>query len=154
MRTWAKKLARGLAERKGLGVAVHLPDLPNHGSSPKEGQATTIESAAERVEEVVRGTKARALIGHSLGGKVALDLARRGGAEEVWALDCHPGRMEEDLHGTEATLEKLAVSALLRLGLVKPCNWRGQELRLDLPPSQLREAVPQLLLLGVRPRFR
>jgi pimeloyl-ACP methyl ester carboxylesterase len=110
MLTFARDLARSLsAQRSNAHVSVHLPDLPNHGASPRF--APSIDESAEQLAGIVSQTKSSLLIGHSLGGKLALYAAGsdwiRQRVEQVWALDCFPGRLTYDLHGTSTTMSQL-----------------------------------------------
>ena len=56
-------------------VRVFAPDLPGHGGSPLDG-AERMQQVAERVATfcTARGLTSFALVGHSMGGNVALDL--------------------------------------------------------------------------------
>ena len=67
-------LARGLAER----FKVYSIDLPNHGRSPHT-QNTSLPEMAESVEQWLdeQGLQTTSIVGHSLGGKVAMELALR-----------------------------------------------------------------------------
>lgn len=64
--------ARALSER----FCVHSVDLPNHGRSPHSTQMTLASMAAQLREWMDEQSLERAhIIGHSLGGKVAMELA-------------------------------------------------------------------------------
>jgi esterase len=55
---------------------VYLPDLPNHGSSPhtdNAGYGTMIDAVADFID--LHGLQAPVVGGHSMGGKVAMQLA-------------------------------------------------------------------------------
>jgi pimeloyl-ACP methyl ester carboxylesterase len=70
-----------------------LVDLPMHGDSRGQPGPHTLAAAAADVLEVMRAAgDARAVIGHSFGGKVALSLLdhRPPGLEQVWSLDSAP----------------------------------------------------------------
>ena len=88
-RNWASTgrwlAGSGLPGRAGLGRAVAL-DLRNHGDSP-HSEAHTIDLMADDVErrQDGRGMAPAVLIGHSMGGHVAMAVALRD-AEHVSAL--------------------------------------------------------------------
>lgn len=63
-------LARSLADR----YRVHQLDLPNHGRSPWQ-DSMSLGSMAEAVMAYARELPVFALVGHSLGGKVVMQLA-------------------------------------------------------------------------------
>lgn len=65
-------LARPLAER----FRVYSVDLPNHGRSP-HSDGTTLTSMAAQLSQWLQeqGLTSAMLLGHSLGGKVAMELA-------------------------------------------------------------------------------
>jgi esterase len=79
----------------------YLVDLRGHGDSNPAPAPHTLASAAEDLERLAAvlsasGPQVNVVIGHSLGGKVALELARRDvlRLEQVWALDSNPGMQE------------------------------------------------------------
>ena len=74
-RTWD-----GLSERLAEGRFLIVPDLPGHGKSgvSKSREGMGVRATAEAVAELLRteaGGRKAALVGYSLGGRVALDLA-------------------------------------------------------------------------------
>jgi 2-succinyl-6-hydroxy-2,4-cyclohexadiene-1-carboxylate synthase len=74
-RTWD-----GLSERLEDGHFLIIPDLPGHGKSgvSKSREGMSVRATAEAVAELLRtetGGRKAALVGYSLGGRVALDLA-------------------------------------------------------------------------------
>jgi pimeloyl-ACP methyl ester carboxylesterase len=71
---WAEQVERFGAERQVITL-----DLAGHGESGKDRQSWTIESLGEDVRAVVIALDVRhaVLIGHSLGGAVALEAASR-----------------------------------------------------------------------------
>ncbi|TFC83563.1 alpha/beta hydrolase [Cryobacterium sp. TMT3-29-2] len=76
--TWTPLLAA--ADASGLELTdLIIPDLPGWGDSalPKEGPSRSIEATAAIVAEIARalGYRSWIVIGHSLGGFVALELA-------------------------------------------------------------------------------
>ncbi len=71
-RTW-----QPVIESLSLIFTCVAVDLPGFGDSlPIEGEAT-VEAMADRVQAVLAGRKDYVLVGHSMGGKVALELASR-----------------------------------------------------------------------------
>ena len=73
---------------------ARLIDLRQHGSSQGFAAPHTIESAARDIEELAQhlGERPAAVLGHSFGGKVALQYARAHGQElkQVWVIDSTP----------------------------------------------------------------
>jgi len=67
---------RGVARALGSNFTVHLLDLPDHGRSPWL-QHASLASYAECVEDwmTTQDIDAAHVLGHSLGGKVAMELA-------------------------------------------------------------------------------
>lgn len=94
-----------------------LIDLRGHGESPKSTPNPSLAAASADVCALVaRATSAvpvGAVVGHSFGGKVALELLRNGTAlaphAHVVTLDSNPGMREAPRHGDSA----LAVIELL-----------------------------------------
>lgn len=96
-----------------------LIDLRNHGGSPHFSQENTLMQAATDVLDLQRIVGSfQGIIGHSFGGKVALQCANipfYNEIEEVWALDSTPGASvsdQEDQKEVEwvlQTLRKIAV---------------------------------------------
>jgi esterase len=73
-----------------------LIDLRGHGRSPKGSPAPSLEAAARDVVSLAARAELplRAIVGHSFGGKVALEVARLGALESlahVVAIDSAPG---------------------------------------------------------------
>ena len=66
-----------------LGMEVHLLDMRNHGRSPHTASHTYLEMVADVLAYMeVHGMKSVNVLGHSMGGKVAMELATK-----------HPGRV-------------------------------------------------------------
>lgn len=105
LRTLARQF---LAARPGWQAV--LVDLRAHGDSQGEdGRPDTLTSATRDVAELCAAlpVPARAVVGHSFGGKVALALpGMHDGLEHVVALDSTPGT-RVDARGSEATLKVL-----------------------------------------------
>ena len=78
-RNWGSVARRVVAERPAWGAA--LVDLRQHGGSTGFPEPHTLEAAAHDLQELVeaQGLDARAVLGHSFGGKVALVYGRNWG---------------------------------------------------------------------------
>jgi len=114
-----RSLARRFVEARP-GWDAWLVDLRGHGSSPKGTPAPSLEAAAADVAELCASSlPVAAVIGHSFGGKVALELLRQGcsptlstnqrllGAlSHVVTLDSNPGP-REPLRGGDSALAVL-----------------------------------------------
>ncbi len=69
----------GLRRPEGMpDTAVYAPDLPGHGRSPSPGR-NSISAYADVISEFITalGLTRVALVGHSMGGAIALELALR-----------------------------------------------------------------------------
>ena len=91
LRTLAKRFVEARPE-----WSAFLVDLRGHGRSPKGMPAPSIEAAAHDVVGLEKPDDLRlaAIVGHSFGGKVALDAARLGilrSLEHVVTIDSAPG---------------------------------------------------------------
>ncbi len=81
-------------------ICFVLVDLRNHGDSPHFDEDNTLADCAQEVldlQEVVGNF--RAIVGHSFGGKVALQCAAipmLSDIEQIWALDSYPGALGAD----------------------------------------------------------
>jgi pimeloyl-ACP methyl ester carboxylesterase len=93
-RNWAA-VARGLAQARPEWQSV-LVDLRGHGDSRIPPPPHTVNSCAADVVQLEDeiGLKARAVLGHSFGGKVALAFAdaHPRGLAQVWLIDSTPVR--------------------------------------------------------------
>jgi pimeloyl-ACP methyl ester carboxylesterase len=74
-----------LAEKR----TVHLVDLPGHGESARSPASATFAGMADAVADEIaaRGWNGMAMAGGSLGGRLVLEMSRRGLAGDVVALD-------------------------------------------------------------------
>jgi esterase len=134
------------------GHAFALIDLRGHGQSHGAQGPHTIAAAALDVERVARvaleatpQSRLACVIGHSLGGKVALEFARNAAlvAPQVWALDANPGVQDPNAaHQIKAVLDAVraipepiaarqdVVAALLARGLSNGlAQWMTTNLR-------------------------
>lgn len=155
-------LARPLAER----FRVYSVDLPNHGRSPHSEGATLASMAAQLSQWLQeRGLASARLLGHSLGGKVAMELAlsQPEKVERLLVMDIAPSayknRHQSVFEGLQAIQpERLAtraeaeeilnghvaepgVRSFLLKNLVK--SGSGFQWRMNLP--ELARAYPQLI---------
>lgn len=89
-----------------------LVDLRGHGASPKGSPDPSLQAAANDVLPLCTGQPAvAAIIGHSFGGKVALEVARRLPPQHlahVVTLDTNPGvRQPSEVTGTDSVVAVL-----------------------------------------------
>ncbi|MFQ5680305.1 MAG: alpha/beta fold hydrolase [Gemmatimonadota bacterium] len=128
-RNWST-VARRLVEQRPEWGGI-LVDLRLHGASAGFGAPHTVRACAEDVAALIgrTGLSAEAVLGHSFGGKVALELAglNRARLRQVWVVDSTPGarppggeavRMLEAVRGLRGTFEarSAAVESLQALG--------------------------------------
>ncbi len=95
-RTFGRRLTAGHPDWR-----VVLVDLRNHGDSPAFDSQNTLQSCAEDLESVAAqsGFAPDMVIGHSFGGKVALEWARlnQDSTRVTWVLDTNPAAASEDM---------------------------------------------------------
>lgn len=96
-RNW-RSVARRLVEAVP-GRAVRLVDLRLHGASTRATPPHTLEACGDDLEALAAGegvARPDVVLGHSFGGKVALELARRRpeGLEQAWVVDSTPSAGE------------------------------------------------------------
>src|SRR5262249_34375004 len=95
-RTFARQIT---AARPGWGAL--LLDLRLHGDSGSTPPPHTLAAAAADVADALAElpVATRAVLGHSFGGKVAIELARQlgdgGGLEHLFVVDAAPGKTPE-----------------------------------------------------------
>ncbi len=91
---------------------VILFDLPGHGTSPAEPDSGTFNGLVASVEQMIarEGLAGIDLVGSSMGGRIVLELARRGSTGAVVALD--PGGFWD---GWERGFFKTTISASVKL---------------------------------------
>ena len=87
-------------------------DLPGHGATPAEADSGTFDGLVSSVERYIadNGLAGIDIVGSSMGGRVVLELARRGGVGNVVALD--PGGF---WRGWERTFFKTTIGISGRL---------------------------------------
>ena len=140
-------IARRFVEAKPEWGAI-LVDLRGHGDSLEVTAPHTLRAAATDVAELERslGTPVRGALGHSFGGKVALEWLRKreGQQTEVWTIDSSPSPSGADRDSTATaevirTLEALPrewasrdafVAGLVEAGQAPPiAQWLAMNLR-------------------------
>lgn len=85
-----------------------LVDLRMHGASQSFVGPHTVSAAASDLS----GIAANGIVGHSFGGKVALEYARTHPLEHLFLIDSNPGP-RPDHHGSEGTVRVLEMLAAL-----------------------------------------
>ena len=133
---------RGVARALESNFTVHCLDLPDHGRSPWLAHAS-LSSYAERVEDwmATHDIEVAHVLGHSLGGKVAMELALS-----------RPERINKLVVADVAPVEypgnhDRIIEALLRVA-VRPCSSRG-EAQLILEESIDEPGVVGYLMMGL-----
>ncbi|GJP48816.1 hypothetical protein CLOM_g8096 [Closterium sp. NIES-68] len=99
----------------GLSWRFLLVDLRHHAQSaarqfPQPDDMSHAAADLARLVADVAGGRADVVIGHSMGGKIALEYVRRAGAgelpvmlpQQLWVLDSVPGRISECTLGEDA----------------------------------------------------
>ena len=118
-----------------------LFDLPGHGASPAESDSGTFAGLVGSVKRMIarEGLGAIDIVGSSMGARIALELARRGGTGAVVALD--PGGFWQ---GWEHAFFKTTIGASVKL---------LRALRTSLPAISRNSALRSALLaqLSARP---
>lgn len=78
-----------IVDRLALTRELILFDLPGHGASPAEPDSGTFNGLVGSVEQMVarEGLAGIDMVGSSMGARIVLELARRGGTGAVIALD-------------------------------------------------------------------
>lgn len=121
-----RSLARRFVDARP-GWDALLVDLRGHGASPKSSPDPSLSAAAGDVHALCAGSNVAALIGHSFGGKVALEVARIAhsagsqtgtaalalpGLAHVVTLDTNPGvRRPGDVTGRDSVVAVLQLLA-------------------------------------------
>jgi len=130
-----RTLARSFIEARPTSSAW-LMDLRGHGRSPKGLPDPTLEATAEDVIDVAKheALPMSAVVGHSFGGKVALEVARLGelrALEHVVVIDSVPGLRPPIVGGDSAlgvidTIESLPRAFASKLDFVRAVVTAGQ----------------------------
>lgn len=134
-KSWSPILDALAAEREVIAL-----DLPGHGSSVVQADSGTFRGVADSVERFLadQGLTRADLVGSSMGARIVLELARRGGTGAVVALD--PGGF---WRGWERTFFKVTIGASVRL---------LRTLRPALPRLAASAMARRLLLLQLSAR--
>lgn len=120
-RSFARRLVTEAKSRDGVHLRVLLVDLRNHGaSSTLSGlhPPHSVESAAHDVirlmqQRLPKGSAPFALLGHSLGGKVAMETLRlleesqQPVPRQTWVLDSQPGTVSAEVESKTGVAEIL-----------------------------------------------
>lgn len=136
-RGFARALVRDLPRYGAI-----LVDLRAHGGSRAVPPPDSIEAAARDLVPLLEGRSVTAVLGHSFGGKVALELSRTFAPEQLFVVDSLPGaRAAEGSEGTERVVAMLATlpasfpdraafhAYVERLGFSRAlAEWLGQNL--------------------------
>lgn len=128
--SWSTVMDRLSVDRTVIAI-----DLPGHGATPAEGNSGTFDGLVRSVERYIAdsGLTGIDIVGSSMGARIGLELARRGGVGNVVALD--PGGF---WRGWERTYFQVTIGA------------SGRLLRAIRPslPRLSRNAVSRTLLLA------
>jgi esterase len=130
-----------LARRFAAGRAVHLLDQRNHGRSPHDARHDYVLLGADLLEYMdQQGLRDATLLGHSMGGKVAMQaaLAAPGRVERLIVVDIAP-RAYDPAHDD-------LMEALASLDLSSCATREEAEARLAIPDA----AVRQFLLTNLK----
>ena len=105
--SWTTILDRLSASRTVIAI-----DLPGHGATPAEHDSGTFDGLVRSVERYIADNRMTGIdvVGSSMGARIVLELARRGGVGNVVALD--PGGF---WRGWERTFFKITIGASVRL---------------------------------------
>lgn len=143
-----RSFARQALERAPHWRAV-LVDLRNHGESHGQPPPHTLAACADDVEALMGhlGLRDTVVIGHSFGGKVALELARRllPGLRAAWILDAPPG-VRHLGSGTEEIERVIAEVRAVPLPIAT-----RKDLVLHLTRRGLSERLAQWMTTNLRP---
>jgi pimeloyl-ACP methyl ester carboxylesterase len=144
-------IAKGLADRH----RVTLVDLPNHGHSPWTDQADYLDMAGLLAAELERLGEPVTLVGHSMGGKVAMQLALRR-PELLRALvvvDVAPveypirgGRTEDPDEEASPFADYIDAMQAIDLGGLRTRADADRELREAVPSPMVRSFLLQSLV--------
>ncbi len=105
---WRTVARRFVASKPEWGAV--LVDLREHGASHGLPPPHTVEAAARDLERLSQNVAG--IVGHSFGGKVALEYARSHPLEELFLIDSNPGP-RLDARGSEGTVRVIEMLAAL-----------------------------------------
>jgi pimeloyl-ACP methyl ester carboxylesterase len=153
-RTWWR-VGPALADRGYRVVAV---DQRGHGRSPRIDGRVTIGEMADDLAAVIErfGGRARGLIGHSLGGAVAAELAfTRPGLTERLVLEDPPSTTRAgdaewlDHVGRELAAARSAPAIEIARERAENPDWLAEDARQDVEGKQLADGAGIVASLGV-----
>jgi esterase len=155
----------GIQKRLAQRHRVLAPDLRNHGESPHTARMD-YASMAEDVAELIaaRGLRAPSVLGHSMGGKVAMALALRHGAMvgRLVVADIAPVKYPPSLRGyiaamraiplkegltrkeADAVLEPTIPEAGIRAFLLQSLDFNAEIPAWKLGLAELGPAMPEI----------
>jgi len=139
-------VARGLSKQ----ARVVSLDLRNHGDSPHAPDMAYTTLAADVAETMdAMGIAAAPVVGHSMGGKVAMTLALAHPArvEKLAVLDIAPIPYDHDYNGYVEAMQAIPLDAVNR----KAAN---EILAAPIPDPALRVFLLSNLVLGEDPHWR
>ena len=132
----------GIQKRLAQRHRVLAPDLRNHGESP-HASAMGYAAMAEDIAELIaaRGLRAPAVLGHSMGGKVAMTLALRHGpmVGRLVVADIAPVKYPPSLRGYIAAMRAIP----LKEGLTR--KEADAQLEATIPEAGIRAFLLQSL---------
>lgn len=97
------KNLRTMATKFGSGGT--LVDLRGHGQSPARDSPHTFVNCAKDVLETAVSSPPTIIVGHSFGGRVALECAMQAPIETTWLLDTVPGLANESVEKVIAAVQ-------------------------------------------------
>jgi pimeloyl-ACP methyl ester carboxylesterase len=119
---WRSVASKVVARRPAWGIV--LVDLRGHGRSAAGSPPFTVEACAQDVVALIAaGAPARALAGHSFGGKVMLAARDLISVDQTWMLDSSPST-RPDSSSTAVDDEAVHVLRLLRR---LPRTWKSRD---------------------------
>jgi len=141
------------AVARGLGAQAHVLslDLRNHGDSPHDPAMDYAIMAADVAETMdAAGIAAARVVGHSMGGKVAMMLAltQPDRVEKLAVMDIAPVRYG---HGYDGYVEAMQAIPLNNAVNRKTAN---EILSAPIPDADLRLFLLSNLVLGENPHWR
>ncbi len=139
-------VARGLSAQ----ARVVAMDLRNHGDSPHAPDMAYTTMASDVAETMAaKGLAAAPVVGHSMGGKVAMTLALTHPevVEKLAVMDIAPIPYDHDYNGYVAAMQAIPLDQMNR----KAAN---EALAATIPDPALRVFLLSNLVLGENPHWR
>ena len=141
------QIARALSTRS----EVHSLDLRNHGGSPRAGRMDYPAMAADVAQTMAaQGLPAAAIVGHSMGGKVAMTLALTQPAlvERLAVLDIAPVSYVDGFDAYVRAMQAIPLTPQLTRHDAQAA------LAADVAAPALRQFLLNSLVLGPAPHWR